>query len=433
MMKKNIFTILLLLVIALFCSFTNAGASSAKENNIIVLAVGESTRLPASVSASVWLSTGKIVSIREQNFQLIIQAKKAGETLLNIGHTLYHIQVLSKENKEKWMYLNQFLQNRMGLKLNVVKEKFYITGQLLRIKDFEDLAQLCQTYNIDYSFHAKVPVALQDSLKRFLKKQISQEQGELYILWEEKPLTIFLSNKHPHLKFYKRIFKNQGLNVKEDSSMISNLPGIELKLLLVESSHNDSFQVHLNWGPQFMSRLLSPGLFRNILSTMQTMEQKGMAHILSQTTLLTEHGKPANFHSGGEVSIPDFHPETGEGTVKWKPYGIQLNFESKTDWNSNIHIQVQAEISEVDHSQSARTSPSIKNSRINTSLVLKSGETIALTTLVRRQGGKSSSAPLPISRLPLVGRFLSLKGKLKERTHLSIFVTASLKRRNTLE
>ncbi len=415
-----------------FYSFVNTGAS-AKENSIIVLAVGESTQLPAPAGASVWLSTGKVISIREQTFQIIIQAKKIGETLLNIGRTLYHVQVLSKENKAKWIYLNQFLRNRMGLNLNVIKEKFYITGQLLRIKDFEDLAQLCQKYNIEYFFQAKVSVDLQGSLKQFLKKQISQQQEVLHVLWEEKPLTILLSNQHPYLKFYKRIFKNQGLEVREDPSMISNLPGIELKLLLVESSHNDSFQVHLNWGAQFMSRLLNPNLFRDILSSVQTMEQKGLAHILSQTTLLTEHGKPANFHSGGEVSIPDFHPETGEGTVKWKPYGIQLDFESKTDWNSNIHINVKAEISEVNHSQSARTSPSIKNSRINTSLVLKSGETIALTTLVRRQGGKSFSAPLPVSRLPLAGNFLSFKGKLKERTHLSIFVTATLKKRNALE
>jgi len=127
------------------------------------------------------------------------------------------------------------------------------------------------------------------------------------------------------------------------------------------------------------------------------MEQKGLAHILSRATLLTEHGRSASFHSGGEVPIPDFHPETGQATIRWKPYGIQLNFESKTDWNNNIHIQVQAETSEVDHSQSANTSPSIKNNKINTSLVLKTGHTIALTTLVRRQGGKSFSAPLPVS------------------------------------
>ena len=409
-------------------------SSSVKENNIITLAVGESHLLPAPSGVGAWLSTGKVISLREQSFHFIIQAKKTGKALLSIGSTLYKVQVLSKENKEKWMSLNQFLRSRMGLKLNIMKNKFTITGQLLRIKDFQDLTELCSTQNIEYSFQAKISLSLRDSFKQFLKKQITQQQAEpIYILWEEQPLTILLPEQHPYLNFYKRKFNRYGIEIKEDLSLLSTLPGIELKLLLVESSQNNSFQIHLDWGSQFMSRLLNPELFKDILSSLQAMEQKGLAHILSQATLLTEHGRSAHFHSGGEVPIPDFHPETGVGTIKWKPYGIQLSFESKTDWNKNIHIQVKAEISEIDHSQSARTSPSIKNNQINTSLVLKNGQTIALTTLIRRQGGKSFSAPLPVSRFPLAGKFLSFKGKLKEHTHLSIFITAHLKGRNLSE
>lgn len=433
-MKKNVVFIFLLFIPNWVDGLKSGSAAhnvlSVKKDNIVVLAVGESYRLPAPLGANAWLSTGRVISLREQNFHFIIQAKKTGEVLLNIGHTLYRVQVLSRDNKQKWMYLNQFLQSRKGLVLQILNGKFYITGQLLRIKDFKDLIQFCRTQNIEYFFQAKVPVVLQNPLKQFLEEQTFQQQESFHILWEEKPLTILLPAGHPHFNFYKRKFKNQGIVIKEDSSMIVSLPSIELKLLLVESSHNSSFQINLHWGSQFMSRLLDPTLFQEVLSSLQAMEQKGLAHILSQATLLTEHGKAASFHSGGEVPIPDFHPETGQMAIKWKPYGIQLNFESKMDWNNNIHIQVQAETSEVDHSQSASTSPSIKNNKINTSLVLKTGQTIALTTLVRRQGGKSFSAPLPVSRLPLAGEFLSLKGKLRERTHLSIFITASLKEGN---
>ena len=394
----------------------------------IVLAVGESYRLRAPLGASAWLSTGRVISLREQNLHFVLQAKKTGEVLLNVNHKLYRVQVLSRADKQKWMRLNQFLQSRKGLTLQVSKGEFYINGQLLRIKDFKDLVQFCQTQNITYFFQTKVPVALQAPLKQFLKQQFFQQQESLHILWEEQPLAILLPARHPHINFYKRLFKNQGIVIKEDSSLMAQLPSIELQLLLVESSRNSSFQIRKNWGSPFVSRLLKPKLFQEILSSLQAMEQKGLAHILSQATLLTEHGKEARFHSGGEVPIPDFHPETGQATIKWKPYGIQLSFESKTDWNNNIHIQVQAETSEVDHSQSASTSPSIRNNKINTSLVLRDGQTIALTTLVRRQGGKSFSAPLPVSRLPLAGEFLSLKGKLKERTSLSIFITANLKK-----
>ena len=140
---------------------------------------------------------------------------------------------------------------------------------------------------------------------------------------------------------------------------------MELKLLLVESSLNNSINTHFPWGNSeegnFITRILDGHFFQNWLRKFKAMESTGQAKILSQAVLLSESGKSSRFLSGGEVPIPHYHPESGTQTIKWKPYGIQLNFETRADRTQTIHIKVQAEISEVNHSHSGQAAPSLKN------------------------------------------------------------------------
>ena len=393
----------------------------------VFLTAGENLNFPAPPGSTAWLSTGQVISIKERNEQFIIRAKKIGSVLLKINNKAYQIQVISPAHKKKYQIVQEFLNSRKGLKAIFLKEKIHIIGFLYRLKDFKDLSRLSQIHNIDYVFSAQIPKNIRQALTYFLKKKIPLENPKLHISWEEQDLTVLVSDQSSYGDFYQKNLKSGGVTVKKDPSLLVPGQAIELKLLLVETSHDHSLKVHLDWGTGFMNRLIKPELFKEVVNSLQVMEQKGQAHILSQAVLLTESGKNLSFHAGGEVPIPDFHPETGQGNIKWKPYGIQLNFKPKLDWKKNIHIQTKAEISEVDHSYSVNDSPALKNSSINTSLTLKNGQTLALSTLVRKQGGKSFSAPWPLMRLPIAGSFISQKGKIAGWTRLSIFVTAQIK------
>ena len=141
---------------------------------------------------------------------------------------------------------------------------------------------------------------------------------------------------------------------------------------------------------------------------------------------MNESGKSSRFVSGGEVPVPHYHVESGTQSFKWKPYGIQLQFDTRADRTQTIHLKVQVEISEINHAHSVRSAPSLKTNRVHSSVTLKSGQTLSLSSLIRRQKGKSLSAPLIITRTPLVGRFFSLKGKLIDRTRLTVFITARI-------
>ncbi len=416
-------------------SFSPAGAMDSRlrgndethgkdEKQTLILEKGESLSLPSPSFEKIWLSKGGIISVQDAGSSLNIQARKEGEVLLNLGSRLYLIQVLSTEKKKNLIAINEFLSNRMGLKARLVKDQIRIQGQLYRTKDFIDLAKMAETLNLNYIFEAEVEPTLRPKLQKYIHKNIT-DLPSLVFLWQ-KPLTALVPNDPSLINFYKTKLKHFGIAVKTDPSLLPSPPLIKLKILLVESSANHSFQSHINWGEKVINRLLDGSLFKQILSEFKAMEDKGKARIFSETTLLSESGKKSHFHSGGEVPVSHFNPESGTQSIKWKPYGIQLNFEAKADRNNRIHIDTQASISEVNHSHSARSAPSLKSSRIHSSLTMQSGQSLLLSKLIRRQKGKSHSAPLIISQLPWAGPVLSFKGKIKENTRLSIFITAHI-------
>ena len=432
------FCLLFLCVFIFYCSpiwqqssFLLAQANEQeelKEKQIILMEKGESRNLPISSSEQIWLSKAGVVSVQDTGTYLNIQARKEGEVLLNLDSRLHLIYVLSEEKKRSFMVIDEFLSNRMGLRAELVKDQVRIRGRLYRVKDFVDLSRIAQEGDLNYLFEAEVDISLRQELQVYIQNTIKESKNFLsppLLLWQ-KPLTALIPDDKPLADLYQTCLKYFGIAIKRDPALLPSPPLIELKLLLVESSANHSFQTHIDWGEKIVKRLLDGSLFKEILSTFKAMEDKGQARIFSSATLLVESGKKSNFHSGGEVPIPHFHPENGNQSIKWKPYGVQLSFTARADRSNKIHIDAQAEISEVDHAHSARSAPSLKSSRIHSSVTMQSGQSFLLSKLIRRQTGKSYSAPAEIFRVPLAGRLLSFKGRIKEYTRLNIFITAVL-------
>ena len=385
---------------------------------------GESLHLNSPSFEKVWLSQAGVVSVQSTNRGVRLQARKEGEVLLNIGSRLYLIQILSEENKKQLIVLKEFFSHRMGLKVHFTQDQIRVKGQLLRTKDFKDMAQIAQDQKIAYLFEAEVDKSLRPQVENYILEQVKTPLFASPVLSWQKPLTAFVPDDSSLMDFYKTKLKPFGLVLKKDPALLPSPPLIKLKILLVESGNNHSFQTHINWGDKIINRLLSGDLFKDIISEFKAMENKGKARILSETVLLSESGKKSRFHSGGSVPIPHFNPESGAQSVKWKPYGIQLNFLAKADQNKKIHIQTQVEISEVDHVYSAHSAPALKSSSITSSVTMQAGQSLLLSKMVRQQNGKSYSAPPALFRLPGAGRILSFKGKVREHTRLSIFITA---------
>ena len=405
---------------------TVAKTNLKKPRQTLFMEKGESLSLLSPAFERVWLSQAGVVSVQDTSQGILLQAKKEGEVLLNIGSRLYVIQVLNQETKKHMLTLKEFFSHRMGLKANFTQGHIRVQGRLLRVKDFQDLTQIAQDHKIPYLFSADVDKNLRPQVEHHILEQIKNPLFTAPLLSWQKPLTAFLPDNASLIDFYTPKLKPFGLVLKKDPSILSSPPLINLKILLIESKANHAFQTHINWGDKVISRLLSGDIFKNFISEFKAMENKGQARVLSETSLLSESGKKARFHSGGSVPIPHFNPESGTQSVRWKPYGIQLNFLAKTDQHKKIHIQTQVEISEVDHVYSAHVAPALKSSSITSSVTMQAGQSLLLSKMIRQQSGRSYSAPPPLFRLPAVGKALSFKGKVKEHTRLNIFITANL-------
>lgn len=398
----------------------------------LVFAPGESQVLKSRPFESTWLSKGSILSVVDQGQSLKLQARKPGEGFLRVGTRLYHIQVVSPSLKKGFLNIKNFLNTRQGLCAFLNPEGFVVvTGRLHRLKDLKDLHPLVKSGEVPWLLKARVSPALRPRVRSFIQEQtrpwLSPHQWR--ILWHS-PLTALVPKDPPLSESASKALKSHGLHLIADPSLLSQPALIEFKLLLVEMRDNQSLKIHSPYGGEagdrFITRVLDGSFFEKWLQEFQTLQSRGKGHILARAVILNQSGKTAKFLSGGEVPIPHFHPQTGQPALKWKPYGIRLKLKSLADRTGTIHTDLQAEISDVDHSFSSRQAPSLKTHRFHSRLSVKDGETLALTGLVRWQGGKGSSAPWPLFNLPGAGKWLAFKGKLKEQTRLNIFVTPRL-------
>ncbi len=406
----------------------NTHTPTQEKKQILLLEKGQTIKLSSPFFEKIWLSKAGVISLQDRGSFVIIQAKNKGEVLLNLDSRLYLIQVLSETQKKNLTVVNELLSNRMGLTAYWKKDQLRIQGQVYRLKDFIDLSKTAGKLNLNYRFEAEVAPSLRPQLQQYIQKSIKNLPHPV-LLWE-KPLTALIPDDNSLKNLYQTKLKPFGIAIQPDSSLLPSPPLIKIKVLLVESSNNHAFQTHIDWGENTINRLLDGSLFKNLLSTFKAMENKGHAQILSSAELLSESGKESYFHSGGETPIPYFNPESGAQGIKWKPYGIRLSFKTQTDQTEKIHIKTHASISEVDHAHSVRSAPSLKSSSINSSVTMKSGQSLLLSKLIRRQKGKAHSAPMEVFRLPFAGKLLSFKGKIKEHTRLNIFITALLLKQN---
>ena len=398
-------------------------ASPSTQKQVLFLEKGESHILTSPELEKVWISKGGVISLQDRGSYLKIQARKEGKVLLSAGSRRYSIYVLSPGKKKNIQLMSDFLSQRQGLEIQIIENILYIRGKLYRLKDFIDLSKQAQTINFTYVFDAEILPELRPDLQKYIYNT-AKHLPPFKLSWQ-RPLVAFIP-KDTEAR-YEEALKHLGLTLKKDASLLPVPQAIKLKILLVESSDSQALQNHLDLGGNLINQILEGQIFEKILSSFKSAESRGEAHILSEASLLGESGKNTYFHSGGEVPIPNFNPESDAQSIKWKPYGIRIKCKATADRNEKIHIQTEVEISEVDHVHSAQGAPALKSNRIHSSITMKNGQTLLLSKLLRKQKGKSYAGPLEITQIPFAGQFLSFKGMIKEHTRLHIFIKGSFK------
>ena len=167
--------------------------------------------------------------------------------------------------------------------------------------------------------------------------------------------------------------------------------------------------------------------YTSLAATLQLLEQKGAAQILSKPKILTKSGTSAKVIVGGEIAIV----ATGNvgGTVEWKEFGIKQEVTPQIVEDNMIELALTTEVSRLDYSHltggqnGAPGYPGIVKREARSFVKVKSGQTITIAGLLETDKETSISGIPLLCEIPIIGPLFGTKSVSDVKTNILIFVT----------
>jgi pilus assembly protein CpaC len=163
------------------------------------------------------------------------------------------------------------------------------------------------------------------------------------------------------------------------------------------------------------------------------LDERGLAKILAQPTLVARSGETASFLVGGEVPIPVTQSGSFAGaiTIEYKDFGVGLGFTPTVLADDRIHLTVSPEVSQADFSTQVQVVegnviPSFRTRRASTSVELADGQSLAIAGLLSEDVIELVSQYPILGSVPILGTIFRSSSFLKNETELMIIVTPKL-------
>lgn len=159
------------------------------------------------------------------------------------------------------------------------------------------------------------------------------------------------------------------------------------------------------------------------------LERNNLAKTLAEPTLVTLSGQPAKFLAGGEFPVP-LLGGLGQVQVEWKKFGIILEFTPTVIAQDTIHLDMKAEVSEIDSSLSitvgGTTIPGLSSRQSSTTVRMGDGQSFAIAGLLSdRTRSQIDKVPF-LGSIPILGALFRSTQFRREETELLVVVTAHL-------
>ncbi len=183
------------------------------------------------------------------------------------------------------------------------------------------------------------------------------------------------------------------------------------------------------------------GSFKSVTATLRAMESAGVVRTLAEPNLSAISGESATFIAGGEFPVPagfQCDPVTRVCTtqITYKKFGISLNFTPVVLAEGRISLRVLTEVSELSSDNSitltqavgttqtnSLTVPSIKTRRVETTLEIPSGGSLAMAGLIQDQTKQAINGLPGLTQLPILGALFRSRDYVNRQTELMVLVT----------
>lgn len=160
-----------------------------------------------------------------------------------------------------------------------------------------------------------------------------------------------------------------------------------------------------------------------VVAVLNALEQRNVARLMTQPTLVSQNGRPAELLSGGEIPI-QINVGLGTNAIQFRAFGTRLDVVPLVHGQGDLTLEVRAEVSEVAPELAGDTGvPGFRVRRVNTSAPMRSGQTLVLAGVYSEaSSGESKGAP-GLSNKPGIGAFFRNVSNQTNETELVFLLT----------
>ena len=366
-----------------------AGAAGAQMEQQVV-AVGAQTvvRVDFPIGRSA-LANDTVADFRilESRQEILLLGRQAGETTLSLWdqqgtlrrEILIRVRPSSGGARQITEELQELLGGIEGIEYREVGGTVWIEGEVLTERDLDRIAKVLESYPEVRSLVELSPMT-QQMMDRAEADSVKTVQMDVTIMEVDK-----------------QMLRSLGVKWAGSVNPSSTLP--------------------------FEGSSVGPisGVISNILPSINMMTSTGKARVLAQPTLITKSGQKAELFVGGELPIPV--SQGGGGiSIEYKEYGVKLQFEPKVDTQDNIDTAIFVEMSTLG-GPVAGGAPGLITNRVNTSVYVKTGDSITLGGLVQASDAENVDKVPGLGNIPVLGNLFKSKQFIRNQTEMLVFAT----------
>ncbi len=162
--------------------------------------------------------------------------------------------------------------------------------------------------------------------------------------------------------------------------------------------------------------------------TLQALEQRKVAKILAEPTLVTISGKPATFISGGEFAVPTVVGVDGVGaaTTTFRGYGTMLTFTPTVLDKDRIRLQVNPQFSTLNTATKVNGIFGLDTRSASTTVELREGQVLAIAGLTQQQQSGETSRLPGFGDIPLLGSLGSSRTSNSDEVELVVIISPEI-------
>ena len=168
-------------------------------------------------------------------------------------------------------------------------------------------------------------------------------------------------------------------------------------------------------------------------ATIEDLQTMNVLEILSEPTITAMSGEKGSFLAGGEFPFPVVQGGAGgltSITIQFRPYGVKLEFTPTVNPDGTIQLKVAPEVSSLDYNNAVQISgytiPALSTRKADTQVVLRSGETFAISGLLDKRATDQFSATPGIASVPILGQLFKSKNVNHSDQELIVIVTPTI-------